>query len=576
MSRAWGSTAGVGLFLSLMLVVGWPVLATVLEATRAVALLERMLQRAGWSEGAEALARWQGLGEPADSGSVIDPAASAAVLRETRGLARPIRLAFESIGLVLGSEVIALPSGILLATLLFRTDVWGRHVLLALIALAAFVPLPLHATAWLGALGNAGRMQMIGIRPILVGRFGAAVVHAMAALPWVVLIAGVGLCAVEPELEEAAVLEIGPSRVLASVTLRRAIGAVAAAALAVAVLTAGDMTVSDLLQVRTYAEEAYLQYVLWRNPADAAVVALPPLIGLGLLSLIVGRALARLDPARLVSSFARPRVWRLGKWRLPCGMVLVLLVGTVIAFPLFSLIWRAGRVGGRAAFGRPPTWSLSGLMGTLRFAASEIQDPLRASLLWTAVAATATAVMAYALTWAGRRSRVWGGILLATMVVTLATPGSVAGMALILAYRSVPAIADSAAMIVMAATLRALPYALLVLWPFLRSFPQEYLDAAALDGHGPAGQMIHVAFPLSIRALLAAWAVAFALGLGELPATNLVSPPGVQPMSYFIWHLLHTGVESHLAGVALIMLLVIAIAGLAAAASIRWVRPPAP
>ena len=136
---------------------------------------------------------------------------------------------------------------------------------------------------------------MIGIRPILVGRFGAAVVHAMAALPWVVLVAGVGLCAVEPELEEAALLETGPWRALASVTLRRAIGAVAAAAMAVAVLTGGDMTVSDLLQVRTYAEEAYLQYVLWRNPADAAVVALPPLIVLGLLLVMVGRALAPPD-----------------------------------------------------------------------------------------------------------------------------------------------------------------------------------------------------------------------------------------------------------------------------------------
>ena len=187
----------------------------------------------------------------------MDPAGTSAMLRETRGLARPARLALETIGLVLATEAIALPLGVLLAILLFRTDLWGRRVMLALIALAAFVPLPLHATAWLGALGNAGRMQAIGVRPILVGRFGAAVVHALAALPWVVLLAGVGLCAVEPELEESARLDFGPWRVLTRVTLRRAVGAIAAAALAVAVLTAGDMTVTDLLQVRTYAEEAY-------------------------------------------------------------------------------------------------------------------------------------------------------------------------------------------------------------------------------------------------------------------------------------------------------------------------------
>ena len=127
-------------------------------------------------------------------------------------------------------------------------------------------------------------------------------------------------------------------------------------------------------------------------------------------------------------------------------------------------------------------------------------------------------------------------------------------------------------MIVMAETLRTLPYVLLVLWPFLRSFPQDYLDAAALDGMGPGGRCSASPCRLSLRALLAAWAIAFALGLGELPATNLVAPPGIEPMSVFIWGLLHTGVESHLSGVALIMLAVIAMAGLAATLALSWLR----
>ena len=130
-------------------------------------------------------------------------------------------------------------------------------------------------------------------------------------------------------------------------------------------------------------------------------------------------------------------------------------------------------------------------------------------------------------------------------------------------------------MIVMAETLRSLPYSLLILWPFLRSFPQDYLDAAALDGLRPWGQIFRVVLPLSRRALVAAWAIAFAIGLGELPATNLVAPPGTQPMSVVIWGLLHTGVESHFSGVALIMLMVVAAAGLFAAAAVRSLRLPA-
>ena len=572
MSRVWGFLAGLGLSLALILVVGWPALATVLEATRAVVRLEGALRQAGLTTQADALARWQGSESPTDSGAALDPAGTAELLRENRGLARPVRLALETTGLVLATETLALPVGILLAILLFRTDLWGRRVLLALVALVAFVPLPLHATAWLGALGNAGRMQALGVRPILVGRFGAAVVHAMAALPWVVLLAGVGLCAVEPELEESALLEFGPWHVLIRVTLRRAIGAIAAAALAVAVLTAGDMTVTDLLQVRTYAEEAYVQFILGRGLADAAVVALPPMVILGLMIVIVGRSLSRLDPARLASSFSQARTWRLGGWRIPGGVLLAALIGNIVAFPLYSLLWRAGRVGGRATLGRPPTWTLTGLLGTLQYAVGEIARPLIASLSWAALAATMTVGIASGLSWAGRRSRTWRWVMLATLVVALATPGPVAGRALVLAYRNWPELYDSSAMVVMAQALRALPYVLLVLWPFVRSFPRDYLDAAALDGHGPWGQMFRVVLPLSLRALLAAWLVALALGLGELPATDQVYPPGIEPMSVFLWGLLHTGVESHLAGVALIMLAVIAMAGLAATVALSWLR----
>jgi iron(III) transport system permease protein len=540
---------------ALTVVVGWPVLATVAESWRAFTRQPGAL---------------------AGAGTAIDVAGSSAILGDSGELARPLRLALETLGLVMETEAFALPVGVLLAIMLFRTDVLGRRLVLGLIALTAFVPLPLHATAWLGAFGNMGRAQVFGIRPILVGRTGAVVVHALAALPWVVLVVGAGLCAVEPELEESALLEYPALRVLVRVTLRRALGAIVAAALAVAVLTAGDMTVTDLLSIRTYAEESFLQYSLGRGPGEAALVAVPPLAVLGTLVVLMGRALARLDPSRLVSSFARARIWQLGRWRVPGGLLLVVLVGNAIALPIYSLVWRAGRVGGRAAMGQPPTWSLAGLKNTLYFAADDIWDPLLASLLWTAVAASLTVALAGALAWATRRSILWRLITLLVLATTLAAPGPVAGMSFILADRSIPQVYDSPAMIVMAQIMRSLPFALLLLWPFLRAFPQDYLDAAALDGAGPGRRMTSVVIPLSLRAIVAAWSVAFAFGLGELPATNLVSPPGTQPMSVLIWALLHTGVESHLAGVALIMLTVIGIAGVIAVLAVRSLRAIGP
>jgi iron(III) transport system permease protein len=556
------------------MLVGWPALATVLEASRALAESDRALS---------------------GSGTVLDGAVWSEILRESGGVARPAGLAIESAKLVLETEAIALPVGLVISLLLFRTDAFAGRLLLGLITLAAFIPLPLHATAWLGALGNAGRLQALGWQPILVGRHGAAFVHAMAALPWVVLISGLGFCAVEPELEESALLDYGPLRVLRVVTLRRALAPIAAAALAVAVVTAGDMTVTDLLVIRTYAEESYLQYSLGRGPGAAALVAVPPICVLGVLIMVIAVALGRLDPTRVASAFARARVWSLGAWRIPIGVLLLVVVGNALSLPLYGLIWRAGRVGGKATLGQPPVWSLHGLGGTLQFAAGEIWQPLLWSLFWTAAAATAAAFLSLLLGWAARRSPLWNLIAMATLCLTLATPGPVAGMALKLAYLTtppitipylavpsfklgwvtLPSIYDSALMIVMAQSLRSLPYAILVLWPFLRSLSQDYLDAAALDGLDRRRQFLRVVVPLSLRCIVAAWAVAFAIGLGELAATNIAAPPmrfGQTPISVVIWGLLHTGVESHLAGVALIVLIAVAMAGLFATAAIWSLR----
>ena len=64
--------------------------------------------------------------------------------------------------------------------------------------------------------------------------------------------------------------------------------------------------------------------------------------------------------------------------------------------------------------------------------------------------------------------------------------------------------------------------------------------------------------PLTGGAIVAAWGVVFVLALGELPAE-----PGRRRGldARGLWGLLHTGVESHLAGVVLVMLAAFAAAG---------------
>jgi iron(III) transport system permease protein len=533
--------------LALVAVVYWPLVATVIEATK-----------------------------PDDTtgpgqGEIVPTARAGEIIR-------PLGLAFQTARLVLATEAMALPVGVALAFVLFRTDAWGRRGMLGAVALAAFVPMPLTATAWLGALGNAGRGQAMGLGVVLSGWSGAAFIHAVASLPWIVAIVGVGLRGVEPDLEESARLDYPPWGVVVRVTLRRSLGAIAAAALAVLVLTAGDMSVTDLLSVRTYAEESYTQYQSGNSPG-ASLVALPPLVAFGTLILVGVRALLRVDPARVLSASARSRDWRLGAWRVPVGLGVVLTYGVAIALPVFSLFWHAGRVVERGQ----ARWSGAGLARTLASTTGELfagalsrpfRAPLVSSAILASLAACLTVALAWSLSWLARKPGPWRWAVAATVALTLAVPGPVAGMALVIAYLPVDWVYDSPIRVVLAYMLRTLPYAVLVTWPAVRSLPPAYLEAATLEGYGPWGVARRVAIPLTLGAIAAAWGVSFALALGELPAANISAPAGVMLVSVRIWELLHRGVESHLAGMGLVMLAVVALAGALAARGLARIYGP--
>jgi iron(III) transport system permease protein len=471
----------------------------------------------------------------------------------------------------------ALGLGIPLAWLASRTNLIGRHVLLGLMALALFVPLPMHALAWLGAFGNMGREQALGTGPILVGLPGAAFVHALASLPWVVLIVSVGLRSVEPELEDAARLDLPAWKVAWSVTLRRSIGAIAGSALAVAILTAGDMTVTDLIPLRTYAEESYTLAQLGIDQGRlAAISTLPQLSVILLLVLSGSRSLLLFDPARAASAGARARTWPLGWSRVPLSLVVWLLIGSLLVLPLYGLVWRAGRVGSGLIPGQGASWSLGGLWGTLRDAWSDLMEPgmplertyLVGTLLWCSIGASLTLAVAWPLAWKARNPGVWRLVAALLAALLLAAPGPIAGLGLKMAYAPVVILNRTPALMVLGYIFHTLPYVLLVLWPALRLIPQDLLDSAAVDGLNPSAIARKVAWPLSGSASLAAWCLSFALAIGELPTSYFLRAPGYDPLSVHIWGMLHVGVESRLAGTGLILLAVVGVVGSLAALSL--------
>ncbi len=177
------------------------------------------------------------------------------------------RLWLNTAALAAGAAVIALPLGTFLAVLLFKTDVPGRGAATLLLVGMLFVPLYLVTGAWDAGFGIQGWHTLttnphLLHQPWLAGWRAAIWVHGLAAVPWVVLIVGAGLRAVEAEIEEDAATCAAPPAVLWHVSIRRAAPAIAVAALWIATVVMTEMTVTDFFQVRTFAEEVYTQAAL--------------------------------------------------------------------------------------------------------------------------------------------------------------------------------------------------------------------------------------------------------------------------------------------------------------------------
>ena len=470
--------------------------------------------------------------------------------------------------LLLASSVcaISVPLGTLLAVLITRTDMPLRRLAGLVLAVLLFAPLVTLAAGWDAGFGISGVVTTItGGAPMLAGWRGAIWVHAVAAIPAVTLIVSLGLRIAPAELEEEALMDASPAVVLLRVTLRRAAPAIGAAALWVAVTTSTQITVTDLFQVRTFAEEIYVQQAVSGSLGQPTLTSWSVLMftaWIVIVGLVLCASLAPVQRSPVMRSASR---LALGRWRLPAVIVTVLLVALLAGVPLTNLCYKAGVLVTQVDAERVRTWSAAKLLRVLVESPGRYGKVLKWSLLISSTAATAAVAIAIPIAWSARRGGARAAAALFTAGFLLAVPGPLVGAAVskLLNRPEVPGLVflydRSIAAPWIAQTLRATPLAILVLWHSLRDVSSDVLSAATVEGAGRLTRLTHIVLAARMPALALTWLVALAVALSELGATTLVSPPGKTTVTTRIFELLHYGVEDRLAGICLLLLAVTAI-----------------
>jgi iron(III) transport system permease protein len=474
------------------------------------------------------------------------------------------------------TAAIAVPLGTLLALLLVKTDVPGKRLAWAVLATLLVVPLYLQAAAWDAGFGKLGWHSAAYnhlAQPLLSGMAAVVWIHAMAATAWVALIVGVGVHAVNPVEEEEALLAGGAGAVLRRLTLPRAAASIIVAVMWVVVVTAGEMTVSNIYMVPNYAEVIYTGYALGATTYQVAVGALP---GMALTALCVLGGLLIVGHVAVAaehSPHGRPLVFRLGGWRYTAMLLVVAILAIVVGVPLLDLVYQAGATVEPGADGVVRRWSLEKFATILLETPARNRSEFKWTLLIGATAATISLAAALPLAWLARRHLLAALLGMLIAAVLLATPGPLLGMA-VNAPRPLSSFTawlyDRTIFApTLAVTLRSLPAALLICWYALASLPDDTLEAARSEGAGALTRLLRVVAPQRAGALAAAWLAAFALGTGDLSCSILTMPPGIDTIPRHVFGMIHFGVTDQVAGVCLTFAAVYAVLGIAIFALLR-------
>lgn len=309
---------------------------------------------------------------------------------------------------------------------------------------------------------------------------------------------------------------------LRHVTLPLLAPAVGGGMLLVMLYALADFGVPSLLRLPTFSTAIYGRFTGQVDRAGAALLSLPLIIAtLGLLVLeerLVGRGGAQIN-----------RSWRpviqqpLGRWHIVVQLSLAVVTGCALVAPIGTLLYWSSSVPSPAE--RASQIPLVDLIGTGTY-----------NIVFVALIATITTMLAVAPALLLRRGGVFGGIVARLSQAGYALPGVVVALSIILVTnQGIPWIIGGLLPLSFAYIIRFLPQAMQSLDAAFEQIAPTLEEVGRSLGHSALQVLRYVVLPLATPGLRASWALLFLGMLKELPATLLLRPAGFDTLAVRIW-----------------------------------------
>ncbi len=451
---------------------------------------------------------------------------------------RVAELLLQGLGLALACALLSTIVGAVFAGVqLFRLHPAARLLLVGTLTATFCFGTVVHLLAWrtLFPLVTGG----------VAGWGLATVILALRYAPLAAALLLAGMLAMDRTEFETA-LVAGGSRAVWRVGRGRLMRLGAMSVAAVSALVFGESELPPLLGVHVYAEEFLSQVALEPDTHTATALGWP-------LMAVAATAAAALAHAPRLNSGSGGAL-RLG-W-VGCRLhtprrVMVTMQALALLLALLPLLLLLG-LGAARSTGRWPAQAVAAL----------------GSSIWVAVI---SALLAVAWGWmlselASRSGKMAGRVIGVLAWLLMLWPSALTALAI--GGLGIPDAAGSATPLVLAHTLRLLPFSTWILLALRELQPLAPKEQLRVIGARGWKAWRHVALPAAAPGLLTALTICVGLSLAELTATVLTVPAGMETVVLRLYNLLHYGDERGVMTLALLQGLLVA--GVALALAAMW------
>ena len=475
----------------------------------------------------------------------------------------------------LSASGLALPLAAIAAWAIRESTVAGRWLLRASICVAV-VPVYLNVGYQDAALGKLGWLTSNSDRvltPLFSGWPAAVWAHATSLLPQFTLLILFGL-GTKRTYEEQGLMEASPWQVFFHITLRRFWPLAMLSVLWGIVVCSREIAVTDLYQIGTLAEQLYLGYALnqpsgtagnWTADQLAQAGNVDGLISLSLFFALASVAMlaANLfnrqieENKNLTDAFPQRQSHNLNgsKFAIATAVFMLLLL---VAIPMFNVVYRVGLAVETSADGPTLAWQTSNAISAISKTAKDHNGAFYWSAIIALTGSSVVMLTAFASCWLARQQKGCAVALILVWITLCGCSGPAIGITIsqwFAASNLSPVIwlyDQTIFPAVLANSVFVWPIAVIGTWSIVSHIPRDQLDHAKTEHVGALRRGVEFGVRQNARALLGLWVLVGAISFGELSATQMVLPPGIETVPQVTLGKLHAGVDEGTAALTIL------------------------